>query len=158
MALINSNQLAGQVLINNSQPQKKQSEFTASHIRIMAELWVRMDTLWPNLWNSTNKLAVMDNPRFVTWCRKLENLSLEQFARGFKNVEEIKSISAQKKESSFPPDYATFIGHTRKSADATASMQAIQARDFPLMITKELSKEEREYGNQQSEALKGLFA
>jgi hypothetical protein len=37
-------------------------------------------------------------------------------------------------------------------------MQAIQARSAPLMITKELSKEERDYGTQQAAALKGLFA
>ena len=154
----NSNQLALQVMKSSSQQQKKQSPFTASHVRIMAELWLRMDILWPNLWISINQLATMDNPKFVTWCRKLEHLSLAEFGRGFENVEEAKAVAAQKKEPNYPPDYASFIGHTRKSADATASMQAIQARDFPLMITKELSKEERDYGNQQAAALRGLFA
>jgi len=124
----------------------------------MAELWLRMDILWPNLWISINQLATMDNPKFVTWCRKLEHLSLAEFGRGFENIEESKAVSAQKKEPNYPPDYASFIGHTRKSADVTASMQAIQARSAPLMITKELSKEERDYGNQQAAALRGLFA
>jgi hypothetical protein len=151
MGLTNSNQLALQVMTNSSQQQKKQSPFTASHVRIM-------DILWPNLWISINQLATMDNPRFVTWCRKLEHLSLAEFGRGFENVEEIKAVAAQKKETSYPPDYATFIGHTRKSADVTASMQAIQARSAPLLITKQLTDEEREYGTQQAAALKGLFA
>ena len=153
----NSNQLALQVMRNSSQQQKKQSPFTASHVRIMAELWLRMDILWPNLWISINQLATMDNPRFVTWCRKLEHLSLAEFGRGFENVEEIKAVAAQKKETSYPPDYATFIGHTRRSADVTASMQAIQARSAPLMITKQLTDEERDYGKEQSAILKGLF-
>jgi len=143
---------------SSSKQQKKQSPFTASHVRIMAELWLRMDILWPNLWISINQLATMDNPKFVTWCRKLEHLSLAEFGRGFENVEEAKAVAAQKKEPNYPPDYASFIGHTRKSADVTASMQAIQARSAPLMITKELSKEERDYGNQQAAALRGLFA
>ena len=143
---------------SSSQQQKKQSPFTASHVRIMAELWLRMDILWPNLWISINQLARMDNPKFVTWCRKLEHLSLAEFGRGFENIEESKAVAAQKKEPNYPPDYASFIGHTRKSADVTASMQAIQARSAPLMITKELSKEERDYGNQQAAALRGLFA
>jgi len=143
---------------SSSQQQKKQSPFTASHVRIMAELWLRMDILWPNLWISINQLATMDNPKFVTWCRKLEHLSLAEFGRGFENIEESKAVAAQKKEPNYPPDYASFIGHTRKSADVTASMQAIQARSAPLMITKELSKEERDYGNQQAAALRGLFA
>jgi len=129
----------------------------ASHVRIMAELWVRMDVLWPNLWISINQLATMDNPKFVTWCRKLEHLSLSEFGRGFDNIEEAKAVAAQNKETSYPPDYATFIGHTRKSADVTESMQAIQARSAPLMITKQLSESEREYGTQQAELLKGLF-
>ena len=154
----NSNQLALQVMKSSSKQQKKQSPFTASHVRIMAELWLRMDILWPNLWISINQLATMDNPKFVTWCRKLEHLSLAEFGRGFENVEEAKAVAAQKKEPNYPPDYASFIGHTRKSADVTASMQAIQARSAPLMITKELSKEERDYGNQQAAALRGLFA
>ncbi len=154
----NSNQLALQVMKSSSQQQKKQSPFTASHVRIMAELWLRMDILWPNLWISINQLATMDNPKFVTWCRKLEHLSLAEFGRGFENIEESKAVAAQKKEPNYPPDYASFIGHTRKSADVTASMQAIQARSAPLMITKELSKEERDYGNQQAAALRGLFA
>ena len=145
-------------MTNSSKQQKKQSPFTASHVRIMAELWLRMDILWPNLWISINQLATMDNPKFVTWCRKLEHLSLAEFGRGFENIEESKAVAAQKKEPNYPPDYASFIGHTRKSADVTASMQAIQARSAPLMITKELSKEEREYGNQQAAALRGLFA
>ena len=145
-------------MTNSSKQQKKQSPFTASHVRIMAELWLRMDILWPNLWISINQLATMDNPKFVTWCRKLEHLSLAEFGRGFENIEESKAVAAQKKEPNYPPDYATFIGHTRKSADVTASMQAIQARSTPLMITKELSKEERDYGNQQAAALRGLFA
>ena len=158
MGLTNSNQLALQVMKSSSQQQKKQSPFTASHVRIMAELWLRMDILWPNLWISINQLATMDNPKFVTWCRKLEHLSLAEFGRGFENIEESKAVAAQKKEPNYPPDYASFIGHTRKSADVTASMQAIQARSAPLMITKELSKEERDYGNQQAAALRGLFA
>ena len=145
-------------MTNSSKQQKKQSEFTASHVRLMAELWLRMDILWPNLWRSTYQLATMDNPKFVTWCRKLEHLSLAEFGRGFENVEEAKAVAAQKKEQNYPPDYASFIGHTRRSADVTASMQAIQARSAPLMITKELSKEERDYGTQQAAALKGLFA
>jgi len=145
-------------MTNSSKQQKKQSPFTASHVRIMAELWLRMDILWPNLWISINQLATMDNPKFVTWCRKLEHLSLAEFGRGFENIEESKAVAAQKKEPNYPPDYASFIGHTRKSADVTASMQAIQARSAPLMITKELSKEERDYGNQQAAALRGLFA
>ena len=145
-------------MTNSSKQQKKQSPFTASHVRIMAELWLRMDILWPNLWISINQLATMDNPKFVTWCRKLEHLSLAEFGRGFENIEESKAVAAQKKEPNYPPDYASFIGHTRKSADVTASMQAIQARSTPLMITKELSKEERDYGNQQAAALRGLFA
>ena len=157
MAMANSNQLALQVMNNSSKQQKKQSPFMASHVRIMAELWVRMDVLWPNLWISINQLATMDNPKFVTWCRKLEHLSLSEFGRGFDNIEEAKAVAAQNKETSYPPDYATFIGHTRKSADVTASMQAIQARSAPLMITKQLSESEREYGTQQAEALKGLF-
>ena len=124
----------------------------------MAELWLRMDILWPNLWRSTYQLATMDNPKFVTWCRKLKHLSLAEFGRGFENVEEAKAAAAQKKEPNYPPDYASFIGHTRRSADVTASMQAIQARSAPLMITKQLTDEEREYGTQQAAALKGLFA
>lgn len=144
-------------MTDSSQQQKKQSPFTANHIRLMAELWLRMDVLWPNLWISTYQLATMENPKFVTWCRKLEHLSLEQFGRGFDNVEEAKAVAAQNGKPCYPPDYATFIGFTRKSADATASIQAIQGKVFPLMITKEITPEEREYGNSQAAALKGLF-
>jgi hypothetical protein len=39
-----------------------------------------------------------------------------------------------------------------------SNQQAIQARSAPLMITKQLTDEERDYGTQQAAALKGLFA
>ena len=153
MALVNSNQ----VVSDSVKPQQERLPFTASHVRLMSELWVRMDALYPFLWTKDNGLSEMDNPKFVTWCRKLQYLSLDQFKRGFENIEEAKAVAAQNNKPCYTPDYASFIGYTRKSADCTASMQAIQARVLPLMITKQLTPEEREYGNSQSAALKGLF-
>jgi len=123
----------------------------------MAELWVRMEDLFNNQWSASNGMASLSNHRFETWCRKLVGLSLEEFGRGFENLEEAKASAAQEKKSFFPPDYATFIGYTRKPADAVAAQQARQSDTRPLMITRQPTEAEREFGNQQSAALKGLF-
>ena len=116
-----------------------------------------MEDLFNNQWSVSNGMSEMSNHRFVTWCGKLAGLGVNDFARGFENLEEAKAVAAQEKKHFFPPDYASFIGYTRKSADVTASMQAIQARSTPVMITKQLTQKERDYGYESAAALLNLF-
>ena len=124
----------------------------------MAELWVRMEDLFPNQWTSGNGFADLANHRFSTWCRKLANLSMEEFARGFDHLEQAKATAAQEKRPFFPPSYADFIGYTRPSNDATSAQQARQADTGVLKLTKKPTEEELAYGQKQGAALKGLFA
>ena len=123
----------------------------------MAELWVRMEDLFPNQWTSGNGFADLANHRFSTWCRKLANLSIEEFGRGFDNLEDAKASAAQEKRPFFPPSYADFLGYTRRSTDAIAAQQAAQADSGVLKLTKKPTEEELAYGQEQGKALKGLF-
>jgi len=124
----------------------------------MAELWVRMEELFPNLWSNTNGMPVLTNGKFETWSRKLSDLTMDDFGKAFTNLEASIEAAVQRKEKIWPPSYAEFRGHSKGPAhDAITAQQARQAEGMPLMITKELTAEEREYGNSQASALKGLF-
>ena len=159
MALINSNQVVAQVQTDSEQPHNNSSIHSKAHIRIMAELWVRMEELFPNLWTNTNGLPSLTNGKFETWSRKLVDLSMDDFGKAFKNLEANIEYAVQRKEKIWPPSYAEFRGHSKGPAhDAITAQQARQSDTTPLMITKELTQQEREYGNSQSTALKGLFA
>ena len=158
MALINSNQVALQVQTECEQPQMNSSNHSTKHTRIMAELWVRMEELFPNLWVSVNGLPSLTNGKFETWSRKLADFTVDDFGKAFANLEQHIEASVQRKEKVYPPSYAEFKGHSQGPAyDAITAQQARQSDTTPLMITKELSAEEREYGNQQAAALRGMF-
>ena len=158
MGLTNSNQVALQVQTECEQPQMNSSNHSTKHTRIMAELWVRMEELFPNLWVSVNGLPSLTNGKFETWSRKLSDLTMDDFGKAFANLEQHIEASVQRKEKVYPPSYAEFKGHIKGLAyDAITAQQARQSDSTPLMITKELSAEERSYGNEQSAALRGLF-
>jgi len=124
----------------------------------MAELWVRMEDLFPNLWVSSNGLPELTNGKFETWCRKLKDLSLDDFGKAFASLEAAIEVSVQKGLKLFPPSYAEFRGYSKGPAhDAIAAQQARQSDTRPLMITRQPTEAEREFGLEQSTALKGLF-
>ena len=94
----------------------------------MLELWVRMEDLFPNLWSATNGLAQLENKKFETWCRKLTDLSLEDFGRAFSRLEDEIAAARNTGQKIYPPSYAEFLGLTRaKPGDAITAQQAAQA-------------------------------
>tara|TARA_R110000868_G_C10813409_1_gene758042 strand:+ start:825 stop:1202 length:378 start_codon:yes stop_codon:yes gene_type:complete len=124
----------------------------------MAELWVRMEELFPNLWVNTNGMPSLTNGKFETWSRKLSDLSMDDFGKAFNNLESHIEAAVHRKEKVWPPSYAEFRGHSKGPAhDAITAQQARQSDSRPLMIAKQQTNEEREYGKQQANLLKGLF-
>jgi hypothetical protein len=125
----------------------------------MAELWVRMETLFKELWSSRYGVPSLENKEFVTWSKKLSKLTAKEFGVGFDTLEEEVAKAVQRKQKTYTPSYAEFIGYSRGPAqDAITAQQARQSEYKPLMITKQLTDDERDLCNQQSEALKRLFA
>ena len=117
-----------------------------------------MEDLFPNLWVSSNGMPELTNGKFETWCRKLADLSLDNFGKAFAGLETAIELGTQKGKKVFPPSYAEFRGYSKGPAhDAITAQQARQADTRPLMITRQPTEAEREFGNQQSAALKGLF-
>ena len=109
-----------------------------------------MTDLFGHKWTSSHDYA--DNG---SWAAFLDDLSGQQFKAG---IDALKDWT-----ESWPPAATDFrnmcLGRARggEEQNMIASQQARQAEARPLMITKELTDEEREYGLEQSTALKGLF-
>jgi hypothetical protein len=117
-----------------------------------------MEELFPNLWVNTNGMPSLTNGKFETWCRKLSDLTLNDFAKAFKNLESHIEAAVQRKEKVYPPSYAEFRGHSKGPAhDAITAQQARQSDTTPLMITKQLTEAERQFGNEQLAGLVGMF-
>ena len=109
-----------------------------------------MTDLFGHKWTSNHDFS--DNG---SWSSFLEDLSGQQFKAG---IDAMKDWT-----ESWPPAATDFrnmcLGRARggEEQNMISNQQAIHARSAPLMITKQLTQEEREYGNSQAAALKGLF-
>lgn len=127
-------------------------------MKLTAELWVRMEVLFKDLWGKRYGVPSRTNEDFLTWSRKLAALTTEDFGRAFDALEEEISKSVKAKQKVYPPSYAEFIGYSRPAAKcAIAAQQARQSEAGPLRIAKKPTEEEMEYGRQQSSALLGLL-
>ena len=118
--------------------------------RLIDRLWEVMTDLFGHKWTSSHDFS--DNG---SWTSFLEDLNGKQFKAG---IDAMKDWT-----ESWPPTATDFrnmcLGRARggEEQNMISNQQAIQARSAPLMITKQLSNEEREYGKEQSAILKGLF-
>ena len=119
--------------------------------RLIDRLWEVMTDLFGHKWTSSHDFS--DNG---SWTSFLEDLNGKQFKAG---IDALKDWT-----ESWPPTATDFrnmcLGRARggEEQNMISSQQAIQARSAPLLITKQLTDEDIEFGKQQSEALKGLFA
>ena len=119
--------------------------------RLIDRLWEVMADLFGHKWTSSHDFS--DNG---SWTSFLEDLNGKQFKTG---IDALKDWT-----ESWPPTATDFrnmcLGRARggEEQNMISSQQAIQARSAPLLITKQLTDEDIEFGKQQSEALKGLFA
>jgi len=97
----------------------------------------------------------MDYADDGTWASFLDDLSGQQFKAG---IDSLKDWT-----ESWPPTASDFrnmcLGRARggEEQNMIANQQARQADSKPLMITKQLTDEEREYGKEQSAALMKMF-
>ena len=118
--------------------------------RLIDRLWEVMTDLFGHKWTSSHDFS--DNG---SWTSFLEDLNGKQFKAG---IDAMKDWT-----ESWPPTATDFrnmcLGRARggEEQNMISNQQAIQARSAPLMLTKQLSNEDREYGKEQSEILKGLF-
>ena len=98
----------------------------------------------------------MDYADDGTWASFLDDLSGQQFKAG---IDSLKDWT-----ESWPPTASDFrnmcLGRARggEEQNTIAGQQAIQGKAFPLMITKQPTQEERDYGEQQLQGLMGLFS
>ena len=127
-------------------------------MKLTAELWVRMEVLFKDLWGKRYGVPSRANEDFLMWSRKLSTLNTEDFGRAFDALEEEISLSIEAKKKVYPPSYAEFIGYSRPAAKcAITAQQARQSKAGPLMITKQATVEEIEYGKEQMNNLMGMF-
>jgi hypothetical protein len=158
MAIAQANSLTKQVQTECTMQQGSSSTPSNSSMKLTAELWVRMEVLFKDLWGKRYGVPSRTNEDFVTWSRKLAALTTEDFGRAFDALEEEISKSVKAKKKVYPPSYAEFIGYSRPAAKcAIAAQQARQSEARPLMITKQATAEEMEYGKEQMNNLKGMF-
>ena len=118
--------------------------------RLIDRLWEVMTDLFGHKWTSSHDFS--DNG---SWTSFLEDLNGKQFKAGIDALQDWTE--------SWPPSATDFrnmcLGRARggEEQNMISNQQAIQARSAPLLITKQLTDEEREYGKEQSAILKGLF-
>ena len=119
--------------------------------RLIDRLWVVMTDLFGHKWTSNHDFS--DNG---SWTSFLEDLSGQQFKAG---IDALKDWT-----ESWPPSATDFrsmcLGRARggEEQNMIANQQARQSDSKPLMITKQLTDEELDYGLKQSAALKEIFA
>jgi len=110
-----------------------------------------MTDLFGHKWTSSHDFS--DNG---SWTSFLEDLNGKQFKAG---IDALKDWT-----ESWPPTATDFrnmcLGRARggEEQNMISNQQAIQARLVPLLITKQLSDEDIEFGKEQAAALRGLFA
>ena len=135
---------------SEQQTQNDRHNATELNERLIDRLWEVMTDLFGHKWTSSHDFS--DNG---SWTSFLEDLNGKQFKAG---IDAMKDWT-----ESWPPTATDFrnmcLGRARggEEQNMISNQQAIQARSAPLMITKQLSNEEREYGKEQSAILKGLF-
>lgn len=117
-----------------------------------------MEDLFPNLWTSTNDLAELTNPKFDTWCKKLANLTKEDFGRAFKRLEDKVADATNTGVKVFPPSYAEFLGFSRKPvSDVISAQQAAQANmELPKLLRDRSEKTIAKGNAALAEMMKGL--
>jgi len=109
-----------------------------------------MSDLFGHKWTSSHDYA--DNG---SWATFLDDLTTLQFKAGIDALREWTGA--------WPPSATDFrnmcLGRSTggEEQNTIAGMQAIQRREFPLMITKQPTQEERDYGTEQLAGLMGLF-
>jgi len=119
--------------------------------RLIDRLWEVMTDLFGHKWTSSHDFS--DNG---SWTSFLEDLNGKQFKAG---IDALKDWT-----ESWPPTATDFrnmcLGRARggEEQNMISNQQAIQARSAPLLITKQLSDEDIEFGKEQAAALRGLFA
>ena len=131
--------------------QQNKHSATELNERLIDRLWEVMTDLFGHKWTSSHDFS--DNG---SWTSFLEDLNGKQFKAG---IDALKDWT-----ESWPPTATDFrnmcLGRARggEEQNMISNQQAIQARSAPLLITKQLTDEDIEFGKQQSAALKGLFA
>ena len=131
--------------------QQNKHSATELNERLIDRLWEVMTDLFGHKWTSSHDFS--DNG---SWTSFLEDLNGKQFKAG---LDALKDWT-----ESWPPTATDFrnmcLGRARggEEQNMISNQQAIQARSAPLLITKQLSDEDIEFGKEQAAALRGLFA
>ena len=131
--------------------QQNKHSATELNERLIDRLWEVMTDLFGHKWTSSHDFS--DNG---SWTSFLEDLNGKQFKAG---IDALKDWT-----ESWPPTATDFrnmcLGRARggEEQNMIAAQQARQAEGEPLLITKQLTDEDIEFGKEQSAALKGLFA
>ena len=131
--------------------QQNKHSATELNERLIDRLWEVMTDLFGHKWTSSHDFS--DNG---SWTSFLEDLNGKQFKAG---IDALKDWT-----ESWPPTATDFrnmcLGRARggEEQNMISNQQAIQARSAPLLITKQLSDEDIEFGKEQAAALRGLFA
>ena len=135
---------------SGQQTQNDRHSATELNERLIDRLWEVMTDLFGHKWTSSHDFS--DNG---SWTSFLKDLNGNQFKAG---IDALKDWT-----ESWPPTATDFrnmcLGRARggEEQNMIANQQARQSDSRPLLITKQQTNEEREYGTQQAEALKGLF-
>jgi hypothetical protein len=90
---------------------------------------------------------------FMLWARKTQGLSDKDWARGMENIEHRNIEAARRGESSWPPNYAEFLGLCQPSPGSAA-----HNRFKPLALPDDGAQERaRRCGESELAKMRGLF-
>lgn len=92
---------------------------------------------------------------FKLWCRKLDNLSDEDFARGFEQLEFMLKEAGREGRELWPPSYAEFLGYCEKPVGA--AIAAYKPFMPGLPEPKEHRQKRRELGMEKCSEILGML-
>ncbi|MCO1336088.1 hypothetical protein MO867_17290 [Microbulbifer sp. OS29] len=120
-----------------------------------------MTQLYGHKWTSQHRLYDSEEAErngvysedFMLWARKTRNLSDKDWARGMENIEYRNTEAARNDETSWPPNYAEFLGFCLPAPGSAAH------KDFkPLALPdKNAQVRARKSGESELAKMRGMF-
>ncbi len=98
---------------NGAQNRPQSYKPESRQVTLINALWDRMEQLFRHRWSSAEGEKFKDGQltqNFLMLCRKTEELTNEQWRRGFDQLEKRVSDAARQGDESWPPTYAEFVG------------------------------------------------
>lgn len=109
-------------LCDGSSAKREKNSPSPRQRKLVTAMWERMSQIFGHKWASQEGEIREANgqyaSRFLLWCRKTAHLTDEQWARGFRTLEQRVREAGRQGDVIWPPSYAAFLGFCEEAPKA----------------------------------------